>query len=63
MGRVLDGVAEHMSEYSNDRTFLLADAPEPDRAAVVEATPGWEVGAAVQKTETGTRPLARVVSR
>ncbi len=35
MGRVLDGVAEHMAEYGDDRTFLVADAAEPDQAEVV----------------------------
>ncbi len=35
MGRVLDGVAEHMAEYSDERTFLVADADEPDQAEVV----------------------------
>lgn len=35
MGRVLDGVADHMAGYPDDRTFLPADAPEPDQAAVV----------------------------
>ena len=37
MGRLLDGVAEHMANYPDDRTFLPADAPEPDHAAVVDA--------------------------
>jgi myo-inositol-1-phosphate synthase len=36
MGRVLDGVADHMDEMEDDRTFLLADAAEPSRAQVVE---------------------------
>ena len=36
MGRVLDGVAEHMAEMQDDRTFLIADAPEPTREEVVE---------------------------
>ena len=36
MGRVLDGIAEHMGEFPDDRTFLLADAAEPDAAAVIE---------------------------
>lgn len=36
MGRVLDGVADHMADYADDRTFLVADAGEPDRAEVVE---------------------------
>lgn len=36
MGPVLDGVAEHMLDYpDDDRTFVLAGAAEPDRAAVV----------------------------
>ena len=37
MGRVLDGCAEHMHDYPTDRTFLLADEPEPDKAEVVQA--------------------------
>jgi myo-inositol-1-phosphate synthase len=35
MGRVLDGVAEHMAEYKEDRTFLVADADEPNKDDVV----------------------------
>ena len=35
MGRVLDGVAEHMADYPDERTFLLADAPEPSHEEVV----------------------------
>ena len=35
MGRVLDGVAEHMSDYPEERTFLPADEAEPDRDEVV----------------------------
>jgi myo-inositol-1-phosphate synthase len=37
MGRILDGVAEHMAEADDERTFLLADAPEPSKEEVVEA--------------------------
>ncbi|MDQ1230777.1 MULTISPECIES: inositol-3-phosphate synthase [unclassified Sphingomonas] len=37
MGKILDGVAEHMAEYQDDRTFLLADAPEPTKEEVVAA--------------------------
>jgi myo-inositol-1-phosphate synthase len=36
MGRVLDGVAEHMTDYIDDRTFVVADAPEPSKAEVVQ---------------------------
>jgi myo-inositol-1-phosphate synthase len=35
MGRVLDGVAEHMTTYIDERTFVVADAPEPSKADVV----------------------------
>ena len=38
MGPVLDGVAEHMLVYpQDDRTFVLADAAEDSRAAIVAA--------------------------
>jgi len=36
MGRVLDGVAEHMAEFRDDRTFLVAEEPEPSREEIVE---------------------------
>ena len=35
MGRVLDGFSEHMHNYEDDHTFLLAEAEQPDKAAVV----------------------------
>lgn len=35
MGRVLDGVADHMEEYPLDRRFDLADSPEPSKADVI----------------------------
>jgi len=35
MGRVLDGVAGHMQDYKDDRTFIVADAVEPDQERVV----------------------------
>ncbi len=37
MGRPLDGIADHMGEYPDARTFLLADAPEATHAEVVAA--------------------------
>jgi myo-inositol-1-phosphate synthase len=37
MGRALDGVADHMSEYNDDRTFLLSDQKEPTKDEVVAA--------------------------
>ncbi|QXQ04891.1 inositol-3-phosphate synthase [Sphingosinicellaceae bacterium] len=35
MGRTLDGVAEHMGDYPQDRTFVPAGLPEPDLDEVV----------------------------
>lgn len=35
MGRRLDGVADHMKDYSSERTFILAEEAEPDRDQVV----------------------------
>ncbi|MGF7155591.1 inositol-3-phosphate synthase [Novosphingobium gossypii] len=35
MGRVLDGVADHMADYPDDRTFRPASAPEPSKEDVV----------------------------
>jgi myo-inositol-1-phosphate synthase len=35
MGRILDGLAPHMADHPEPRTFVPADAPEPDRAEVV----------------------------
>jgi myo-inositol-1-phosphate synthase len=35
MGRRLDGVADHMADYPDDRTFMLADGAEPSKEEVV----------------------------
>jgi myo-inositol-1-phosphate synthase len=35
MGRVLDGYSEHMGEWPDDRTFLVSDAPQPEKEDVV----------------------------
>ena len=35
MGRVLDGFSDHMADAPADRTFLVADLAEPDKADVV----------------------------
>jgi myo-inositol-1-phosphate synthase len=35
MGHVLDGYSAHMADMNEDRTFLLSDAPEPDKADIV----------------------------
>jgi myo-inositol-1-phosphate synthase len=35
MGRILDGVAEHMSEYNDDRTFIVAKDRETTKEEVI----------------------------
>lgn len=42
MGPVLDGVSEHMLQYPEDQTFVLAELPPVDVAAVLKRT-GVEV--------------------
>ncbi len=37
MGCVLDGVADHMANHPAERTFVVADAPQPTQADVVAA--------------------------
>jgi myo-inositol-1-phosphate synthase len=36
MGKRLDGIADHMADFADDRTFLPADLPEPSLADVVQ---------------------------
>jgi myo-inositol-1-phosphate synthase len=36
MGRILDGLSDHMRDYEDRYTFVPADAPEPDQGAVVD---------------------------
>jgi len=35
MGRILDGISEHMRDYDDKYTFVPADVPEPDLEGVV----------------------------
>ena len=35
MGKILDGYADHMVDYPDDRTFLLADEAEPTKDEVI----------------------------
>jgi myo-inositol-1-phosphate synthase len=35
MGRVLDGFSEHMGDYADSRTFVVAEAPEPEQEEIV----------------------------
>ena len=35
MGRILDGVSEHMAAYDAHRTFAPSDAPQPEQEKVI----------------------------
>jgi myo-inositol-1-phosphate synthase len=37
MGNVLDGVAEHMADYKDDRTFIVSEEAQPSKEDVVAA--------------------------
>jgi myo-inositol-1-phosphate synthase len=37
MGRVLDGVSPHMADHPEHRSFIVADAPQPTKAQVIES--------------------------
>ena len=36
MGKILDGFSEHMNNYDEKRTFVLADEPEPSEEEIVK---------------------------
>jgi myo-inositol-1-phosphate synthase len=36
MGRILDGYSDHMADWPDDRTFLPADLPQPEKGEVVQ---------------------------
>jgi myo-inositol-1-phosphate synthase len=55
MGRRLDGFAEHMADYPDDRTFLPADAPEAGREGVVERLRAAEVDVLLNYLPVGSQ--------
>ena len=55
-GPLLDGVAEHMADHpQEDRTFVPADAAEPDRAAVVAALRAADVDVLMNYLPVGSQ--------
>lgn len=59
MGPMLDGVADHMRDYPEDRTFLPADAPEPDRKAVVAALRDTETDVLMNYLPVGSQAASQ----
>ncbi len=55
MGRILDGVAEHMAHYPDARTFRPADEAEPDKKEVVEVLRESEADVLVNYLPVGSQ--------
>ena len=55
MGRVLDGIAEHMADQPEHRTFIIADAPEPDAADVIDTLRRSETDVLVNYLPVGSQ--------
>lgn len=54
MGRVLDGVAPHM-EAAGERGFIIADAPQPDKDAIVAALRHHQVDVLINFLPVGSQ--------
>ncbi len=59
MGRILDGLSEHMLEHENDFTFVPSAEPEPDKAAVVETLRASGAAIMVNYLPAGSEKAAR----
>ena len=55
MGRILDGVAEHMADYPEARTFVPANAAEPTREDVVAALQDAQVDVLMNYLPVGSQ--------
>ena len=55
MGRILDGVAEHMADYPEARTFVPAEAAEPTREDVVAALQDAQVDVLMNYLPVGSQ--------
>jgi myo-inositol-1-phosphate synthase len=59
MGRVLDGVADHMSAMPADRSFVKADTAETDQAAVVAALKATRTDVLINFLPVGSEEATR----
>jgi len=59
MGAILDGVAEHMADYPEHRTFLVSDEPEATQAEVVQTLRDREVDVLINYLPVGSEQAAR----
>jgi len=59
MGCILDGIADHMRDYPEPRTFLPSDEPEATRAAIVLALRHSETDVLLNYLPVGSERAAR----
>jgi myo-inositol-1-phosphate synthase len=59
MGRILDGVSDHMQNYDADRTFVPADIPEANQAEVVEILKASEADVLLNYLPVGSEEATR----
>ncbi len=59
MGRLLDGVAEHMDEHPDDRTFVRSDAPDATPAEVIQALKQSRTEVLINYLPVGSEEAAR----
>ena len=64
MGRVLDGIADHMANFAEDRTFMLADGQrEPTRDDVVEVLRDTRADVMVNYLPVGSQKAAEFYAK
>jgi len=59
MGRVLDGVADHMADFPEERSFLVSDSPQASAEEVVEALRETGAEVLVNYLPVGSEQAAR----
>ncbi|MCL7415222.1 MAG: inositol-3-phosphate synthase [ANME-2 cluster archaeon] len=59
MGQVLDGVSEHMSDYKDGATFLVADEEEPSKEDVVNILKGAKAEILLNYCPVGSEEATR----
>ena len=59
MGKLLDGYSEHMADYPEEQTFLLADEPEPSLEDVVRTLREAETEVIVNYLPVGSGDATR----
>jgi myo-inositol-1-phosphate synthase len=60
MGRVLDGMADHMLAAADGRGFVRAEAPEPDQDEIVAALKGSRADVLVNYLPVGSEQATRL---